>query len=467
MFRALALCFLSTGFVLAEVAPPLVLARKAARFFHEQVGEQGCYLWHYSGDLTLREAEGIPPRFVGWVQAPGTPAIGQAYLDAWLATQEADYLIYAEACALALVRGQLQSGGWDHSFDLDAERRKGGGYRGEKMPKKPRAVTSLDDDISTSALRFLMGFDRATKSKHAAIGEAVRYGLSALLAAQYPNGAWYQWWRTVPKAVAAEEFPVLPASYPDAWSRQWDNQWTGRYFLNDGVVVNAMTTLLLAHELYGDAGYLVAAKRAGDFLLLAQMPDPQPAWAQQYNPAMQPVWDRKFEPPAISSRESERVLLGLIRLYHATGDVKYLAPQDRAIAYLKTCVLADGQVPRFLELRSNKPLYFEVIGKAYHLTYDDRKLPKHYGFKVSSILSYVEAQLALARKARDAGGWYVVEPAEEVLPTVAEVSASLDSRGAWVANGRGMDMHEVTPASGVISCATFIRNLHVLISAVR
>ena len=53
------------------------------------------------------------------------------------------------------------------------------------------------------------------------------------------------------------------------------------------------------------ASILAAAKRGGDFLLLAQMPEPQPAWCQQYHPDMHPVWARKFEPPAIACSESE------------------------------------------------------------------------------------------------------------------------------------------------------------------
>ena len=48
-------------------------------------------------------------------------------------------------------------------------------------------------------------------------------------------------------------------------------------------------------------GVMQAAERAGGFSLLAQMPEPQPAWAQQYDARMQPAWARKFEPPAISS----------------------------------------------------------------------------------------------------------------------------------------------------------------------
>ena len=50
------------------------------------------------------------------------------------------------------------------------------------------------------------------------------------------------------------------------------------------------------------------AERAGDFILAAQMPEPQPAWAQQYDAAMHPAWARKFEPA------SEAVASGWMRV---------------------------------------------------------------------------------------------------------------------------------------------------------
>lgn len=440
-------------------------ATRAALFFHQQVGSEGGYLWYYSGDLKLREAEGLlKPREYA-VQPPGTPAIGTAFLDAWLATADIQLLEAAENTATCLLKGQLHSGGWDHSFHLDDALRDSQGYRDLPLPKKPDSRTSLDDDITTSALRFLMRFDAATKFQHREIGEAVHYALNAIRGAQFPNGAWYQWWLQFPKEPAsATDYPVQAASYPESWPWEWDNKWTGRYVANDNVIVNVIDTLLLARQIYSENQWLDVARRAGDFLLLAQMPDPQPAWAQQYDPAMHPVWDRKFEPPSISSRESERILLGLIRLYHATGDTRYIEPHKRAIPYLKTCLLPDGKVPRFLELKTNKPLYFEREGKVYRLTYDASKLPKHYGFITDSILSVVESEWRTAQRGPSTARMWLKEPPAPPLPTVADVLRTMDARGAWVEQG-GLDFHEVKPASGIISSNTFIRNLSVLCQA--
>ena len=52
-------------------------------------------------------------------------------------------------------------------------------------------------------------------------------------------------------------------------------------------------TLIDAHRVYQDKRFLQALRKLGDFLILAQMPEPQPAWAQQYNYEMKPIWARE------------------------------------------------------------------------------------------------------------------------------------------------------------------------------
>ena len=85
-------------------------------------------------------------------------------------------------------------------------------------------------------------------------------------------------------------------------------------------------TMLEAAAVYGTPQYRDAAKRGGDFLLLAQMPDPQPAWAQQYDAQMHPAWARRFEPPAITGGESQGAIRILMQLVRDTGDERYLRP---------------------------------------------------------------------------------------------------------------------------------------------
>ena len=67
-----------------------------------------------------------------------------------------------------------------------------------------------------------------------------------------------------------------------------------------------------------------------------------------------------------------------MEVYRQTGDKKYLEPIPRALKYLQSCLLPDGQMARYYELQTNRPLY---MTRDYQLTYDDSDAPTHYGWK--------------------------------------------------------------------------------------
>lgn len=445
LFSLLVLCWGACLLSAVEPTVPVVKTalRQAAGFFHETVSTRGGYLWAYSGDLQLREGEGRASANQAWVQPPGTPAVGEAMLTAYEVTRDAYYLKAARASAQVLLEGQLPTGGWFYSVTL------GAGAGGQRK-------STLDDDTTSAAVRFLMRLDQHTGFTDRALGTAVRRALEAMLRVQFPNGAWYMWWDQPNPNRSARNFPVFKARYPDNWPRRWDNQWTGRYFLNDNITQNALRTMLLAHAIYQDRRYLESAACAGDFLILAQMPEPQPAWAQQYNAAMEPVWDRKFEPPAITGHESQSALDGLLLLFEKTGQKKYLKPIPRALAYLKKSRLPNGQLARFYELKTNKPLYFYRQGKAYFLTYDDRRVPNHYSFHRTARLAEIEAeyQRLLTGKPKRL-------PDAPANAEVARLLAAMDPRGAWVERGV-LRHHKMEPDSGIIQCQTFISHMNVL-----
>ena len=98
-------------------------------FFTTQVATEGGYLWRYSADLKTREGEGRADEHTVWVQPPGTPSVGMAFLDAFQATGDELYLDAARQAGYCLVRGQLASGGWDYRLHFDAERRRRYAYR--------------------------------------------------------------------------------------------------------------------------------------------------------------------------------------------------------------------------------------------------------------------------------------------------------------------------------------------------
>jgi len=432
--------------------------RKAAGYYRENIARHGGYVYYYSPDLTRRLGEGVAGPEEIWVQPPGTPTVGLAYLAAYEATGDKFYLDAARETADSLIYGQLQSGGWTASIDFDPKGPRVGQYRNGKG--RGRTNSTLDDGISQTAIRFLARLDQALGFKDKEVHESATTALDSLLNAQYPNGAFPQVW-TGP--VPAQ--PVVPASYPDHdWRTEGriKNYWD-MYTLNDGLAGTVSDTLIAAFEIYDDPRYKQAVAKLGDFLILAQMPDPQPAWAQQYSYAMHPLWARRFEPVAITGGESQDVLETLLKIYRFTADKKYLSPISKALAYLRKSQLVDGRLARYYELQSNKPLYMSRRGDEYTLTYDDANLPDHYGWKVESRLEAIERdyQLALAGKPKAT----MAVTASERQQQVEEIIAALDDQGRWLSTYAGERLTgqpKFKPGEQYLSSAQFSDNLQVL-----
>jgi len=437
---------------------------KAATYYVNEVAVSGGYVYYYSPDLKKRLGEGPATATQIWVQPPGTPTVGMALLDAYSATQDRMFLEAATAAAEALIYGQLQSGCWTNSVDFDP-RGKTAQYRNGKG--KGRNFSTLDDGISESALQLLMQVDQAHNFQHAAVREATQIGLDALLAAQFSNGAFPQGWDET--AVATKQ-PKTKASFPDYdWRTEgrikeyWD-----MYTLNDGAAGTIAETLILADQIYGTASgakrkadprFRQALRRLGDFLVLAQLPKPQPAWAQQYSFQMHPIWARRFEPPAVASRESQDVIQTLMKIAAETEDDSYLKPIPAALQYLQRSLLPDGRLSRYYELQTNRPLYMNRSGKQYSLTYDDSDLPNHYGWKTDSEVQALSTAYAAAVNHR---------PVPSSTTTAAEVQQmikDLDDEGRWLSRYNGEPMSgqpKFTDGETYLNSEVFSQNLSKL-----
>ncbi|WP_435020434.1 pectate lyase [Tundrisphaera sp. TA3] len=400
--------------------------RKAAGFYRGRVASHGGYAYYTRLDLKQRWGEGKLDADTIVVQPPGTPAVGMAYLEAFAATGDRFYLDAAREAAEALVAGQLESGGWTQTISfapgkpVDRYRKRKGGAG--------KNISSLDDGQTQSAIQFLARVDKALDFRHAEIHEAALYAVDALLKAQFPSGAFPQVW-TGP--VAAK--PVVRARYPEG---DWRSEGRVKDYwncptLNDNLASTVAETLIAVHQVYGDAKSRAALERLGDFLVLAQMPDPQPAWCQQYHPdTMAPIWARKFEPPAVTGWESQGVMETLMRIARETGNKAYLDPIPRALAYLKRSQLPGGRVARFYELKSNRPLFMDAD---YQLTYDDSAAPSHYGWVQPSRLDGIEKAYRAARE----GVAPRAEPARPSPLEVRRIIGELDAQGRWVSTFAG------------------------------
>jgi PelA/Pel-15E family pectate lyase len=433
--------------------------KKAATYYRTKVARHSGYVYYYSLDLLLRLGEGVASSDQVWVQPPGTPTVGMAYLRAYEATGDPFYLDAATETAEALIYGQLKSGGWTNCIDFNPSGQRVSLYRNGKG--SGRNYSSLDDDQTQSAIRFLIQADRAHRFQHKAIHEAATIALGALLKAQFANGALPQGWG----GPVDQNKPVLRASLPKYdWRTEGHikNYWD-MYTLNDGLAGTVAQVLIEAHQTYGDARYKAALARLGDFLVLAQLPEPQPAWAQQYNYDMHPIWARKFEPAAVSGRESQDVMETLLTISEYCGDRKYREPVPRALAYLRRSLLPDGRLARYYELASNRPLYMKRRGDVYTLTYDDSDLPSHYGWKTVANLDEIEARY----KALEAGDR---RPAKPVSPDllarqVRAIIDALDAQGRWITTSKGeplVGQPKFRPGEQFISSAVFSVNLTTL-----
>ncbi len=438
--------------------------QRAVEFYHGKVAVHGGYVYRYSEDLAKREGEGKVENEKVWVQPPGTPSVGMAYLEAYELVGDENLLQAARDAAECLIQGQLRTGGWREWIEFDPKERKKFAYRVEKEREKQNNHTTFDDDKTQSAMRLLMRLDQVLKFKDEKLHEASLFALDSVVKAQFPNGGWGQGYDSFPNPA---DYPVKPASYPESWSRTYPG---GKYWyfytLNDNAMADTIDALLLAGKIYGEPKYRNAALKGGEFLILTQMPDPQPAWAQQYDFDMHPCWARKFEPASITGGESQGAIRILTRLFVETGDRKFLAPIPKALDYLERSRLANGQIARFYELQTNKPLYFT---KTYELTYDDSDLPTHYGFKqdgkldqlrreYEGVTKLTEKELVARRDSKPSRP----KSSAGLEAQVKKLIDSLDDRGAWVEDGQLRYHGKSDPTRRVIDSSTFIRNIGVL-----
>lgn len=455
--------------------------RKAVEFYRERVAKEGGYHFSYAEDLSYGRSEhGEGPSQVE-VQREGTPLVGLAFLSAYEATGDRYYLEAARATAEALIKGQLCSGGWDYLIEFDPVKRARYPYRtdgkcnGSTSRASDAPPTTLDDNVTQACVRLLMRVDLASGFTDKSIHEAALFALAQLSKAQYPNGAWPQRYHEFPDPA---KFPVKQASYPDKWPRQWPGtNYQALYTFNDNTISDAIDMFLEAARIYNEPRYRAVAEKGGDFILLAQMPEPQPAWAQQYDLNMHPAWARLFEPPSVTGGESQGIIKTLLVLFRETGNKKYLEPARRALAYLQRSILppvahpgeARSRLPqnapvlaRFYELRTNQPLYItkgtqiNIHGRpplrtdGYELSYSDESVIRHYAVLVSGAeLDAIESELnALTRadvatlprpvKLHGLSPWSVMSNAR-ILPVrdqrIEQILSQMDERGAWVEPG--------------------------------
>jgi hypothetical protein len=446
---AIALAAMPGPAAAAGSASDIAAVERMAGYFATHLATAGGYVYAYSKDLSIRRGEGgeAEPGVI-WNQPPGTPGVGGAFLRLYELTQDPRWLAAAGAAAKAALDGQLLSGGWYNSTETIPGRRaewcyrvsvKSAGACKAIKDNKLRNNATLDDNITQSNLGFLMWYDAVSKGENPAVREAVDYGLKRLLKVQYPNGAWPVF---LDRVYPHRDFAAASrARLPQSWSRKWQKPDESALVLNDQLIRDMMRLLLAGERHLERDDLLAATKRTGDFLLAAQLPAPQRGWAQTYNLDLEPIWGRKFEPPAIASRETAGAVQALLMLYLRTGEPRYLDGAVEAAAWLRKSQLPSGDWARFYELGTNIPLY---VDRNDELTHDDKNL--HRGYRFSGPFGIAETlaltdRIAAGEKPDLSGGWdWVFEPTPyqfgETDPSLAQVDAEgrlIENR--WIRSG--------------------------------
>lgn len=414
----LALLLAPTWSIAEDLREQVAASLEKGVAFFQTINSHGGYVYHVTPDLSQRWGEGPKDADTIEVQPPGTPAVGQSFLRAYRATGSQQALAAAREAAAALMRGQNKHGGWDHTInfaDLSNE------------------TVSFDDNQSQSAISFLLALNRVVSDEH--LSAAVQRALEMMSRTQLNNGGW-------------------PHLYPPR----------GNYHdyatFNDGGINDCIRVMIEAYQLNkDDAAIERSLRKAARFLMISQLPPPQPGWAQQYNEFLQPAWARTFEPPSVCPAVTIRNIQTLIDLYVALGEATLLEPIPDALRWLEEIRLPNGKWARFVEIGTNKPLYFDR-GRIRVNSIEELHPERRTGYAYETNLS---AQLAAAtqryEKALNLGRSALMKdedpPVSEaqlaerlaaLSGSVKTIMESQEASGAWITRN---DRFKTTMPEGV------------------
>ncbi|QSQ17588.1 hypothetical protein JY572_16770 [Myxococcus landrumensis] len=450
--------------------------RNAAKYFNDLVSRNGGYAWHHNasnlnerwGDIQL-DADQI------MIQSPGTPDVLLAFVEAALADPATpDLKTYATRTAMALRHGQLQSGGWRLYADFKPTPTLKACYLNTTATCSCGgcAYSTYDDQVTQNALIAMMRADQLLGFANPSISSSSSYARARMETSQYPTHGGFP--QVFQGPVAAR--PALTASYPPSigttcgLAQCHANAYTVEYWddptLNDNLASAFVEMLTWAAEVYPTqaATYQAMRARFGDFLRRAQMPQPQPAWAQQYDLQMQPRWARNWEVPAIAGQESQDVMWALLRLYQLDPGVT--ANRDAvgtALTYLETVDFAnDTLLHRYIELDDTAPSnvgFYTVRPGGYPVRFSSAPPTyQNYAWEVPSQLAAIRAEYN--RLASDTSA--MKRTCHQLRADTAQAVDTAVNNEKWLTSYLpGGPRSGATPGD-YLDTSTFVRNMRTL-----
>jgi len=288
--------------------------------------------WHtlYSwptllGSFAQGRAHVDAPEVVDTNKYQSTPRTAGEMLYAFQVTDDYRCLAAAQRSAELLLAAQAPEGWWVRGYRLDP--------RG--VQPLAGAVVQLQDRVQSSPTYFMCAMWRQTGDERYL--QAARRCGEFMLRAQNPNGSWSH--HFVPEKDIGETALGLP----------------GGGELNDGTINDGIDMMALMHHMTGERAYVEAMRRAGEWLLRAQLTGATVGWAQQYDAEDRPVWARGFEPAAWAWQGTEYACEALSHLYRFSGDERYLQAIERTLAWVRQ-IAPDGEVHAYYDPATGRPI---------------------------------------------------------------------------------------------------------------
>ncbi len=316
---------------------------------------------------------------------------------AWYATDE------AKRIADNVIQYQSSQGGWPKSTDLARPPL----TSNDIPPEGGGRANSLDNDATTVPMEFLAKVIAATKDQKYI--DSFNKGVDYLLAAQYPNGGWPQFW------------PLRGSKY------------YSRITYNDGAMIRVMELLSDVEE--GNAPYTFidkkrrklvsgALEKGLDCILKSQVRQKGElsVWCAQHDEkTLAPAWARAYEPPSLSGSESVDILRYLMSIPKPSEEIKTAIqagvawlekvtikgirldkvknPDGRTEAILVKDENAPPLWARFYELETDRPLYLDRDSK-YRYDFSEISYERRsgYGYHGSWATSLIEKDYPKWRK---------------------------------------------------------------------
>lgn len=447
--------------------------KRAAAFMTDEAAVEGGYVWTYLPDFSRRwgELEAAPTMI--WVQPPGTGTVGHAFLDAYHATGDRQFLDAAKSAANALVRGQHPAGGWNYVIDTAGEDSLRQWYatygqnawRMEEFHRYYGNATFDDAGTSEASQLMLRLVVEGERAYIAPLQRAVRFVLDS----QYENGGWPQ------------RFPFVENGGVHGHA-----DYTRLITFNDDVAGENLEFLIFVLQAMGDrlsrgregsgltrARILSSIRRGMDIFLATQQPAPQAGWGLQHFPdTLRPASARTYEPEALTTHTTANNVQQLLNFYRLTGDRKYIARVPEALDWLDSVALPpelrlNGRThPTFIEPGTNQPWYIHrrgsnVVNGEYYADRNPNDTLVHYSsFRTLNVAGLRDQYAMLAAQTAEqvsAGSPLLARSGTKTLPRyftlrdvswqdmgtagrrprppaagrAAELIAALNARGYW------------------------------------